>query len=140
MGAQDFKQSHFHTSRTMDTNHGGGDLLVRLRHHLPTQASLKDFIHHNTLHAYQDLPFHQALWTASSLHGSATYLSLIEFRRLHKEGRISEEILHDRIHRHLLYRFKEPYPQEEFDSLLARLVQKQPENADIHARIGRFRA
>lgn len=124
----------------MDTNHGGGDLLVRLRHHLPTQASLKDFIHHNTLHAYQDLPFHQALWTASSLHGSATYLSLNEFRRLHRTGRISEEILHERIHRHLLYRFKEPYPQEEFDSLLARLVQKQPENADIHARIGRFRA
>ena len=121
----------------MDTHHGGG-LLDRLRHHLPSQASLKDFIHHNTLHAYQDLPFHQALWTASSLHGSATYLSLNEFRQLHRAGRISLEILHDRIHRHLMNRFKEPYPQQEFDSLLVRMVQEQPQNADIHARIGRI--
>ncbi len=123
----------------MDTHHGGG-LLDRLRHHLPTQASLKDFIHHNTLHAYQDLPFHQALQTASSLHGSATYLSLSEYRHLQQTGRISQEILQNRVQRYLMERYHGPYPQHEFDKLLDRILYEQPEDADIHARIGRFRA
>lgn len=123
----------------MDTHHGGG-LLDRLRHHLPTQASLKDFIHHNTLHAYQDLPFHQALRTASSLHGSATYLSLSEYRHLQQTGRISQEILQNRVQRYLMERYYGPYPQHEFDKLLDRILYEQPEDADIHARIGRFRA
>lgn len=123
----------------MDTHHGGG-LLDRLRHHLPTQASLKDFIHHNTLHAYQDLPFHQALRTASSLHGSATYLSLSEYRHLQQTGRISQEILQNRVQRYLMERYHGPYPQHEFDKLLDRILYEQPEDADIHARIGRFRA
>jgi len=123
----------------MDTHHGGG-LLDRLRHHLPTQASLKDFIHHNTLHAYQNLPFHQALRTASSLHGSATYLSLSEYRHLQQTGRISQEILQNRVQRYLMERYHGPYPQHEFDKLLDRILYEQPEEADIHARIGRFRA
>ena len=123
----------------MDTHHGGG-LLDRLRHHLPTQASLKDFIHHNTLHAYQDLPFHQALQTASSLHGSATYLSLSEYRHHQQTGRISQEILQNRVQRYLMERYHGPYPQHEFDKLLDRILYEQPEEADIHARIGRFRA
>lgn len=66
------------------------EVLENLRHYLPTQAPLKDFIHHNTLHAFQDRDFHQALYDASNRFGYKTYLSLSEFRNKHKQGLISD--------------------------------------------------
>lgn len=64
-----------------------------LKHYLPAQAPLKDFIHHNTLHAFQHHKFYDALHQASNIFGYKTTLSLNDYRILYKNGRISESIL-----------------------------------------------
>ncbi|HEX8529930.1 MAG TPA: DUF2309 domain-containing protein [Cytophagales bacterium] len=68
-------------------------VLHALKHYLPAQAPLKDFVHHNTLHAFQDLPFHQALRNASKQFGYKVSLSLAEYRSLYGQGRIRPEVL-----------------------------------------------
>ena len=72
------------------------EVLHDLKHFLPAQAPLKDFIHHNTLHAFQHLKFFKALQLASEIFGYKVSLSLDEYRSLFKKGKINENIL-DRI-------------------------------------------
>jgi len=72
--------------------------LEKLRHYLPSQAPLKDFIHHNTLHAFQDENFDKALNDASTLFGYRVSLSLHEYRQLFKNGKISEKLLERVLH------------------------------------------
>lgn len=72
------------------------DVLHELKHYLPAQSPLKDFIHHNTLHAFQHLKFHDAIRRASEILGYRVTLSLDEYRKLYAEGRIKDAIL-DRI-------------------------------------------
>jgi uncharacterized protein len=69
------------------------ETLHELKHFLPAQAPLKDFIHHNTLHAFQHLPFEQALRQGSDIFGYKTSLSLAEYRQLYHEGRIKPSIV-----------------------------------------------
>lgn len=68
-------------------------MLARIRHYLPSQLPLKDFIHHNTLHAFQDLPFHKGLKKASEMFGYQVYLHLDEYRNLYKQQKIDSIIL-----------------------------------------------
>lgn len=65
----------------------------KLSHYLPSQGPLKDFIHHNTLHAFQHLTFHDALHQASAVFGFKTYLSLPEYRDLYSKKQISDKVL-----------------------------------------------
>ena len=37
-------------------------MLYELKHFLPSQQALKDFIHHNTLHGFQQMKFYDALF------------------------------------------------------------------------------
>ena len=67
--------------------------LHELKHYLPAQAPLKDFIHHNTLHAFQHHKFYGALQQASTIFGYKTTLSLNDFRNFYKSGRINNQIL-----------------------------------------------
>lgn len=68
-------------------------VLHELKHYLPSQTPLKDFIHHNSLHALQNLKFYDAIFKASNIFGYQVTLQLTEFRELHKIGRINNEIL-----------------------------------------------
>lgn len=61
-----------------------------LAHYLPAQSPLKDFIHHNTLHAFQDKSFFQATHFARILFGYKTLLSFEEFKSLFHAGVIHE--------------------------------------------------
>ena len=70
-----------------DDMHG---ILHDLKHYLPAQASLKDFIHHNTLHAFQKEKFFPGIRRASAMLGYKVTLSLAEYRSLYEEGKISE--------------------------------------------------
>lgn len=64
-----------------------------LEHVVPAQAPLTDFVHHNTLHGFQHLPFPQALAAARKVTGIFPFLSSTRFRALRKEGRIDREDL-----------------------------------------------
>jgi uncharacterized protein len=68
-------------------------LLKNLKHYLPAQAPLKDFVHHNTLHEFQGHKFHDGLAMASKLFGYKVYLSLSEYWDLFEKGIIHQDIL-----------------------------------------------
>ena len=68
-------------------------ILHELRHYLPSQTPLKDFIHHNSLHAFQDMKFYDAIFKASKMFGYQVTLQLSEFRKLHEISRIKDQIL-----------------------------------------------
>jgi uncharacterized protein YbcC (UPF0753/DUF2309 family) len=70
-------------------------ILHELKHYLPTQTPLKDFIHHNSLHAFQQLKFYDAIFRASKIFGYQVTLQLNEFRKLFRIGRIKETIIDD---------------------------------------------
>jgi uncharacterized protein YbcC (UPF0753/DUF2309 family) len=75
--------------RSFELNH----VLSELKHYLPAQSAIKDFIHHNSLHAYQEMKFYDAIFKASKIFGYQVTLQLDEFRELYRNGRIREEIL-----------------------------------------------
>ncbi|MBL7813301.1 MAG: DUF2309 domain-containing protein [Bacteroidetes bacterium] len=78
---------------TKKINFSEDDVLHQLKHYLPSQAPLKDFIHHNTLHAFQHKPFHKALAEASAIFGYKVHLQLDDYRQLYSTGQIHPEIL-----------------------------------------------
>ena len=68
-------------------------VIDELKHLLPSQQALKDFIHHNSLHAFQHMKFYDAIFKASKIFGFQVHLQLTEYRSMYKTGRIREDIL-----------------------------------------------
>jgi uncharacterized protein YbcC (UPF0753/DUF2309 family) len=67
--------------------------LDRVAHWLPTQGPIKDFIHHNTLHAFQRMKFHDAASAAARLYGAQVGMPPRFFLDAYRDGRISDSAL-----------------------------------------------
>ncbi len=106
-------------------------LLHVLKHYLPTQGPLKDFVHHNTLHAFQDMQFYDALFKASAIFGYQTTFSLTEYRDLYAIKRITPEVLARTI--------RERKGPEAFEIWHEQVLYKEYDWA-IEPRIGRLRS
>ena len=68
-------------------------VIHELKHVLPSQQALKDFIHHNTLHAFQHMKFYDGIFKASKIFGFQVHLQLPEYSEMYKTGRIREDVL-----------------------------------------------
>lgn len=64
-------------------------LVERAAHFLPAQGPIEVFVHHNTLHAYEHLPFHEAVKVAQQRFGANPYFSEPQYREFLTSGRIS---------------------------------------------------
>lgn len=116
---------HF-TGETM----GVEQIFHELKHFLPAQAPLKDFVHHNTLHAFQHLPFFQGLKQASNQFGYQGFLSLSEYRILYREGKIKGPVLK---------KILEDQFGDQADRWMIKLLNQSEENL-VSPKIGQFRA
>ncbi len=87
--------SHLKNKFTDETLHEFNleETLHDLKHFLPAQAPLKDFVHHNTLHAFQHLKFQDGITRASKIFGYKVYLSIEHYQLLYAQNRIDKEIL-----------------------------------------------
>ena len=60
--------------------------IAHASHVLPAQGPITVFIHHNTLHAFEDLPFHEAVKQGAQLFGCQPYLSEDRYRERARAG------------------------------------------------------
>jgi len=130
-----------HPTNRFDEHH----LLHNLKHYLPAQAPLKDFVHHNTLHEFQDQKFHDGLAMASKMFGYRVYLSFSEYQKLYEEGKINREIIKrtieklkgkDRVDHYLEILFK-PLSNQQLSKRIGKLRShwKDQYQFDLNARV-----
>lgn len=67
------------------------DVVAHAAHFLPAQGPIGVFIHHNTLHAFQHLPFEEAVQEAARLFETEPFLTEIAYRKELSVGRIRNE-------------------------------------------------
>lgn len=68
-------------------------LIEHATHVLPSQGPITVFVHHNTLHAFEELSFADALRQATKVYGCEPYLSEGRYRQELARGRIRDEDL-----------------------------------------------
>ena len=68
-------------------------LVAHAAHLLPTQGPITVFVHHNTLHAFEHLPFEQAVRAAAKTLGCQPYLPEEQYREFLVSGRIRQDEL-----------------------------------------------
>lgn len=67
------------------------ELIVHAAHLLPGQGPITAFVHHNTLHAFEDLPFEEAVVAGGKTFGCHPYLPEIRYREKLARNRIRKE-------------------------------------------------
>ena len=72
-------------------------VLAELKHYLPSQTPLKDFIHHNSLHAFQNLNFFEAVQYASHVFGYHTITNIEDFIEMFHNHKITSKTIDDYI-------------------------------------------
>lgn len=89
-----------HHSARSECAHGGdaADPLAALRqaiehasHYLPSQGPIRVFVHHNTLHSLEHLPFDEAVRRSVDLFGSQPFWSEERYQQELAKGRIRQE-------------------------------------------------
>src|SRR3954451_16583149 len=70
-------------------------------HALPAQGPITVFIHHNTLHAFEDYTFDEGVQRGAALFDCQPYLSEMRFRKELERGRIRIEDLQAVLHEDL---------------------------------------
>jgi uncharacterized protein YbcC (UPF0753/DUF2309 family) len=64
------------------------EVIEHAAHLLPAQGPITVFIHHNTLHAFEHLPFHQGVQKGARVFGCQPYLTEDRYREALGRGRI----------------------------------------------------
>lgn len=67
------------------------DAVAHATHFLPSQGPLDVFVHHNTLHAFEDLSFDEGLRRGAEVYGCEPYLTEERYWQKRADGRIPEE-------------------------------------------------
>lgn len=79
------------------TNHDNdpsiSSILHKVAHLLPTQGPIDVFIHHNTLHAFEDLQFEDAVEEAAKVYGAEAFLPEQRYIEYFNTGRILDRDL-----------------------------------------------
>ena len=70
-------------------------MIEHAAHFLPAQGPITVFVHHNTLHAFEDLRFDQAVMKGHEVYGCEPYLSEERYRAKLKRGRFNTDDLFD---------------------------------------------
>lgn len=66
------------------------EVIEHVAHLLPVQGPIGVFIHHNTLHAFQHLPFEAAVLEAADIFGAEPFMPETRYRSEFARGRISQ--------------------------------------------------
>ena len=74
-------------------DHSIQNVIEHAAHLLPAQGPITAFVHHNTLHAFEDLDFDSAVRRGARLFGCHPYLPEKHYRDLLASGRIRDEDL-----------------------------------------------
>src|SRR6187401_3451994 len=76
-------------------------VIDQLAHLLPAQGPISIFIHHNTLHAFEDLPFEEAVERAAERLEREPFLAESRYRDKLASGRILARDVVALLHEHL---------------------------------------